>query len=99
MNNHPSIHRNAKVFIKTQTCDQMFAYVHYQGIIVSADNIGITVDGYSTSPLQETFEEYVTNGKVFGLTNQAEWKEHLKEQQQYGTYFLPWSNIAEVVVL
>lgn len=93
MNNHPSIHRNAKVYIKTQICDQQFAFVHYQGIIVSADNIGITVDGYSTSPLNRVFDE------IQETQDNELWKEHLKDQQQYGTYFLPWTNISEVVVL
>jgi hypothetical protein len=94
MNNHPSIHRNAKVFIKTVNCDQQFAFVHYQGIIASADNIGITIDGYSTSPLKTVFANANTSDEF-----NAEWKAHLKDQQQYGIYFLPWSNIAEVVVL
>jgi hypothetical protein len=99
MNNHPNIHRNAKVYIKTQVCDQQFAFVHYQGVIASADNLGITIDGYSTSPLQDMYDEMVSYGKVWSETNTEDWKEHLKEQQQYGIYFLPWSNIAEVKVL
>jgi hypothetical protein len=93
MNNHPSIHRNAKVFIKTVNCDPQFHTVHYQGIIASADNIGITLDGYSTSPLKTQYEILVQD------QNSEVWNAHLKDQQQYGIYFLPWGNIAEVVVL
>jgi hypothetical protein len=101
MNNHPSIHRNAKVFIKTVNCSPQFAYVHYQGIIASADNLGITLDGYSTSPLLAVYKNTMSEetGMVIGFTEGEAYKAHLKDQQQYGIYFLPWSNIAEVVVL
>lgn len=98
MNNHPSIHRNAKVHIMpVETYNNDVQEQHYQGTIVSADNIGITLSG-AVSFLRTSDLQLVT-ATMPAVQRNAILEEAMKKREKFGTFFLPWSNIAEVEVL